>query len=182
MEIVQDLRLSLGSKCGIARTRAAIILSVARTKRCTTSAEHLDLSSQYVREVVHAFVEVGLASIPKRYRGGRLRFFGEEVQQKVVELTLCRPREIGLAWSQWSLPKLVEALIHRGIVSSISTESVRRILRQSHQLPANQDVEGVQRSGVQEKWQRVKALYNKKPPQGTAVVCVDEFGPIELRP
>lgn len=50
------------SKCGIARTRAVIILSVARTKRCTTTAEHLGLSPQYVRKVVHTFGEVGLAS------------------------------------------------------------------------------------------------------------------------
>lgn len=171
------------AKDGIARLRASILLSVARTQRCTTTAMHLGLSAQYVRRVVHAFRKKGLASIPQRYRGGRPRVFGEHVQQTVTELTLCKPREIGLAWSQWSLPKLVEVLIQRGVVASISTETVRRILRANRiSYQRTKTWKESKDPAFQEKWQRVKTLYREKPPEHTAVVCVDEFGPIELRP
>lgn len=70
------------AKCGIARVRAIIILSVSRRVPCPTTAERLGLSPQYVRRVVHAFLEKGLESISRRYRGGRPQVISEEVSTR----------------------------------------------------------------------------------------------------
>ena len=48
-------------------------------------------------------------------------------------------------------------------------------------LPANQNVEAVERSALRAKKGRILDLYSAAPPEGV-VVCFDELGPLELRP
>src|SRR5262249_27229854 len=48
-------------------------------------------------------------------------------------------------------------------------------------VPTHQDLEGEQRPGVRAEKKRITKLYAKAPPN-SKVICVDEFGPVEVRP
>ena len=171
------------AKCGIARMRATMILSASRRVPCPAIARQLGFTPQYVRQVIRAFGESGLSSVSAQYRGGCKPKFSDSVRRQIIDLTLCRPQEIGFPWSQWSLSKLVEGIIKRGIVDQISCETVRRILKaNSIRFQRTKTWKESKDPEFQQKWQRVKALYRQNPPIDTAVLCIDEFGPIELRP
>ena len=90
------------------------------------STYHFDI--QHVRLIVRLFNEGGVEAIKAKKIPGRPPEFAPEQQSALVELALVPPRIMGLPFTQWSLAKLQEEAIRRGIVSSISIETVRTVL------------------------------------------------------
>jgi hypothetical protein len=85
-------------------------------------------------------------------------------------------------FATWSLAKLREHLLDRGTVAAISRETLRRILRAGGVLwqttttwKASTDPDFLT------KMQRILDLYDHPPDDGR-VICVDEFGPLNLMP
>lgn len=85
-------------------------------------------------------------------------------------------------FTTWSLAKLAEHLVDRHVVPRISRETLRRILREgkvSRQTTttwkASTDPDFIARM------HQVLALYDAPPADGR-VICVDEFGPLNLQP
>jgi transposase len=93
------------------------------------------------------------------------------------------PAEAGLTgFSTWSRHKLREHLLREGIVAAISRETLRRILREggiswqtTTTWKASPDPD------FMPKMRRILKLYDHPPADGR-VVCVDEFGPLNLLP
>jgi hypothetical protein len=91
------------------------------------------------------------------------------------------PQQLGRPFTTWSLSKLVEHLgTHHRIV--ISTETVRVILRDAGiRWQATKTWKGSRDPDFTPKMARILDLYDNPPADGR-VICVDEFGPLNLMP
>ena len=113
---------------------------------------------------------------------GRPKTITEQARRQIRLIARCRPRDLGLAFSAWSLSKLAEYLVTTGVVASISRESTRQILRAggiswqaTKTWKASADPDFISRM------RRVLDLYDHPPADGR-VICADEFGPLNLQP
>ena len=91
------------------------------------------------------------------------------------------PHRLGRPFTTWSLSKLVDYLAeHKHI--KISTESVRKILRDAGvSWQATKTWKGSRNPDFTSKMARILDLYDHPPPDAR-VICVDEFGPLNLQP
>jgi hypothetical protein len=81
-----------------------------------------------------------------------------------------------------SLSKLRDYLIDTGRVTTISIETVRRILHERGVTwQTSKTWEASNDPDFTAKMRRILDLYDH-PPAGGRVVCVDEFGPLNLQP
>jgi transposase len=146
-----------------------------------TCTRLLDCSQEYVRTVIHAFNESGFAALDPKWSGGRPRTISEQVRRQICLLARCCPRDLGLAFSTWSLTKLAQHLAAAtGVV--VSRESIRQILHDAgiswlatKTWKASTDPQFIT------KMRRVLDLYDHPPGDGR-VICADEFGPLNLQP
>jgi hypothetical protein len=113
---------------------------------------------------------------------GRPKTIGERARREIGLLARCRPRDLGLPFSAWSLSKLADYVVAAGVVTTVSRESIRQILRAARiswqaakTWKASPDLDFIT------KMHRVLDLYDHPPADGR-VVCADEFGPRNLQP
>ncbi|MCH6172495.1 IS630 family transposase, partial [Pseudonocardia alaniniphila] len=161
--------------------RAGIVLASVQGRSAADAAAMFAATPQYAREVIHAFNELGFAALDPKWSGGRPRRFGPAVREIVCRVAKTSPQQLGRAFTTWSLSKLVEHLgEHHRIV--ISTETVRAILRDAGiSWQATKTWKGSRDPDFAAKMARILELYDNPPPDGR-VVCVDEFGPLNLQP
>ncbi len=162
--------------------RAIVVLMSAQGQGVPDIAHLLDCSQEYVRGVIHAFNDIGFKALDPKWSGGRPKTITEQARRQIRLIARCRPRDLGLAFSAWSLSKLAEYLVTTGVVASISRESTRQILRAggiswqaTKTWKASADPDFISRM------RRVLDLYDHPPADGR-VICADEFGPLNLQP
>jgi transposase len=143
-------------------------------------------TAQYAREVIQAFNEQGFAALDPKWSGGRPRKFGSVAREIVCRVAKTAPQQLGLPFTTWSLTKLVEhlAVAHRIVAS---TETVRQILRKaSISWQATRTWKASRDPEFAVKMARILDLYDQAAagqiPDGGRVLCVDEFGPLNLQP
>jgi len=108
--------------------RALVVLTSAQGASVGEIAVSRLLSREYVRRIVHRFNTEGLASLKPGYdRGGRPREIAPEVRSLIAEYGTMPPRIVGCPFNRWSLRKLRQFLIRRGVVKTIGLETLRRI-------------------------------------------------------
>jgi hypothetical protein len=98
-----------------------------------------------------------------------------------AEIALGSPKAL-IGMNCWSLPKLREYLIEQKIVGNISISWLREIL--IHRKVRWRHTKTWKESTDPQFWPKYRAirrLYKHPPPQGR-VICVDEFGPLNLQP
>jgi hypothetical protein len=105
------------------------------------------------------------------------------VREHICLIATTVPAEWGITGhSTWSLRTLAEHLINYGVVTAISREHLRRILRAGG---VSRQTTTTWKSSTDPhfiaKMQRVLDLYDHPPANGR-VICVDEFGPPNLMP
>ena len=86
-------------------------------------------SPDRVREMIHRFNEMGMASLDPQWAGGRPRRITTVDEEFIVAAATTRPEVLGLAFTRWSLRKLVAYLAdndERPVV--VSRERLRQIL------------------------------------------------------
>ena len=86
-------------------------------------------SADRVRDVIHNFNADGFDSLRPRYAGGRPPKFDAEDRASIKQIALARPTDHGLPFSTWSLSKLADYLVTKGVVDDISHEGLRKLLR-----------------------------------------------------
>jgi transposase len=147
-------------------------------------------SPDRVRAVLHNFNDDGFDSLAPKYSGGRPPTFTLPERREIKKIALSRPVDHDLPFSTWSLTKLAEFLVAEGVVDDISHEGLRLILREegvsfqvikTYKQSTDPDFEA--------KKDRVLELYEiadgkREPKKGdpTVVICMDEFGPLNLLP
>ena len=161
--------------------RAGIVLASVQGRSAAEAAAMFAATPQYAREVIHAFNEQGFAALDPKWSGGRPRRFGPAVREIVCRVAKTPPQKLGSPFTTWSLSKLVEHLgEHHRIV--ISIETVRAILRDAEiSWQATKTWKGSRDPDFTAKMARVLDLYDN-PPADWRVICVDEFGPLNLQP
>ncbi|MFF0088009.1 helix-turn-helix domain-containing protein [Streptomyces canus] len=132
---------------------------------------------------MHAFNERGFDALNPKGNGGCSKTISDEVRERIFLIARTSPADWKItAFSTWSLSKFAEHLIKQKVTAAISRENLRRILRDGKvswktttTWEASTDPEFIA------KMHRVPALYDT-PPADARVICVDEFGPLNLMP
>ena len=166
--------------------RAGIVLASMQGRTAAEAAAMFAATAQYAREVIQAFNEQGFAALDPKWSGGRPRKFGSVAREIVCRVAKTAPQQLGLPFTTWSLTKLVEhlAVAHRIVAS---TETVRQILRKaSISWQATRTWKASRDPEFAVKMARILDLYDQAAagqiPDGGRVICVDEFGPLNLQP
>ncbi len=142
------------------------------------------------RDVLHNFNADGFESLYPRYAGGRPPVFTLAERREIKKIAKSKPAEYGLPFSRWSLAKLADFLVAEGVVGDTSHEGLRGTAARGERLVSGrEDQEGVRRPGLAAKKARVDHMYAIADGEAAAgpgdpdvVLCVDEFGPLNLQP
>ncbi len=111
--------------------RCQVILASAQGMKVPEIAETYYLSGDHVRRLIRHFNKDSFTSLKPKKPGGKDPTFTEEQQADIIELALMPPNLLGLPFTQWSLHKLKDEAIRRKIVSTISHEKIREILKKA---------------------------------------------------
>jgi transposase len=187
-KLLQIIRRGTGSV--VRWRRAQIVLWSAQHMSVQQIAEIAFTSEDRVREVIHNFNADGFDSLVPKYAGGRPPTFTLPQRQQIKKFALSRPQDHGLPFSTWSLSKLAEFLVAEGVVDDISHEGLRVLLREEG--VSFQVIKTFKQSNdpdFEAKKNRILELYaiadgTVEPGEDdpTVIVCVDEFGPLNLQP
>ena len=179
-----------GSGSVVRWRRAQIVLWSAQRMSVPQIAEIAFTSEDRVREVIHNFNADGFDSLAPKYAGGRPPTFTLPQRQQIKKIALSRPTDHDLPFSTWSLSKLAEFLVAEGVVDDISHEGLRVLLREEG--VSFQVIKTFKQSNdpdFEAKKNRILELYaiadgTAEPGEDdpTVVICVDEFGPLNLQP
>jgi transposase len=186
--LLQIVRRSSGSV--VRWRRAQMVLLSAQGMDVAQIAKVAFTSPDRVREVLHNFNGDGFDSLTPKYSGGRPPTFTLPERREIKKIALSRPVDHDLPFSTWSLTKLAEFLVAEGVVDDISHEGLRVLLREEG--VSFQVIKTWKQSNdpdFEAKKNRVLELYDMadgkaKPKKGdpTVVICMDEFGPLNLLP
>ena len=183
----------------IVRRSSGSVVTWRRAQMVLLSAQGMDVaqianvaftSPDRVRAVIHNFNDDGFDSLVPKYAGGRPPTFTLPERREIKKIALSRPVDHGLPFSTWSLTKLAEFLVAEGVVDDISHEGLRLLLREEG--VSFQVIKTWKQSSDPDfeiKKNRVLELYDiadgkAKPKRGDprVVICMDEFGPLNLLP
>jgi transposase len=184
MEEGQKLqRITRTAKDPVKLRRAIVVLMSGQGQSVPDITSLMQISDDYVRDVIHAFNERGFDALDPKWSGGRPAVISQRVREHICLIARTSPAEWGITqFSTWSLAKLAEHLISCGVVASISREHLRRILgRGGVSWQTTTTWKSSNDPDFIAKMTQVLALYDD-PPRDGRVVCVDEFGPLNLMP
>ncbi|MCW2279014.1 helix-turn-helix domain-containing protein [Heliophilum fasciatum] len=122
------LHLTRRGSTSFAMRRALILLASAQKMKVPEIARSYQCGEDHVRDVLHQFNKIGWDSLKPNYGGGRKPTFTEEQRSMIIQLAQMPPRAAGMPFTQWSLSKLANAAVQKGIVKTITAETVRVIL------------------------------------------------------
>lgn len=109
--------------------RVSIVLLSAQHRGVQEISMMVGLHPINVRKWIHRFNSMGLDGLYPRRSPGRPRLFSDRQRQEIVRLARTSPTALGLNFAHWSLQRLRQEVIRRGIVSEISAEAIRQELR-----------------------------------------------------
>jgi transposase len=179
-----------GSGSVVRWRRAQIVLWSAQRMEVPAIAKIAFTSEDRVREVIHNFNADGFDSLAPKYAGGRPPKFTLPQRREIKKIALSRPTDHGLPFSTWSLSKLAEFLVAEGVVDDISHEGLRVLLREEGvSFQVIKTFKASNDPDFEAKKNRILELYAiadgtaaPGPDDPTVVICMDEFGPLNLQP
>jgi transposase len=186
--LLRIVRRSSGSV--VTWRRAQMVLLSAQGMDVAQIAQVAFTSPDRVRAVLHNFNDDGFDSLVPKYAGGRPPTFTLPERREIKKMALSRPVDHGLPFSTWSLTKLAEFLVAEGVVDDISHEGLRLLLREegvSFQViktwkqSSDPDFE-TKKNRVLELYEIADGKAKPKRRDPTVVICMDEFGPLNLLP
>jgi transposase len=121
-------RISRQSKVFALRQRAQIILASDSMVAAPEIARVLQTDENQVRRVIAEFNADGMDSLRPPTGGGHPRRIDDATQQRIREIALARPGDLGEPGTRWSLSRLRRYLIRHRVVRQISKEHLRRLL------------------------------------------------------
>jgi transposase len=181
-EAAHLLGLSRRGKNAVVRHRATLLFASFQGQSVSQIALLFQASATHVAALVHAFNEQGFPALDPHWGGGRPRRIDLDERTEIVKVALARPADRGEPFTRWSLTKLRGHLVRSRVVPTISRSQLWRILHEAgirfthHKTwKASPDPE------FETKKNRILDLY-AHPPAGARVLCLDEFGPLNLQP
>ena len=175
-------RLTRRSNDPVRLRRATIVMASAQGRSVPDIAGLFATTEGYVRRVVHEFNEPGFAALDPKWSSGPPVRIDAATREEICRIARCQPGDLGLPFTVWSLSKLVDYLVAHQVVDRISTETVRKILKRNHiTWQATKTWKASKDPQFRAKKNAILYLYDHPPADGR-VVCVDEFGPLNLMP
>jgi transposase len=179
-----------GSGSVVTWRRAQIVLLAAQAMAAARIAEVVFSDADTVRDVIHNFNRDGFDSLYPRYRGGRPRSFTLPERQAIKKIALSVPTNVGQPFATWSLAKLADYLVAEEVVTDISHEGLRQLLREegvSFQAlrtwkRSNDPAYDAKKNRILELYAIADRQAEPGPDDPTVVFCLDEFGPLNLQP
>jgi transposase len=153
-------------------------------------AEVTFTSTDRVRDVIHNFNADGFDSLYPKYSGGRPKTFTLAERREIKKIAKSTPVEHGLPFSTWSLAKLADFLVAEGVVDDISHEGLRILLREQgvsfqriKTWKTSRDPDyAAKKARVEHLYAIADAEVIPEPGEPEVVLCMDEFGPLNLQP
>jgi transposase len=121
-------RISRQSKVFALRQRAQIILASDSKVAAAQIARVLQTEENQVRRVIAEFNADGMDSLRPPTGGGHPRRIDDATKERIREIALARPGDLGEPGTRWSLTTLRRYLIRHRVVRSVSKEHLRRLL------------------------------------------------------
>ena len=163
--------------------RAKIVLAIAAGQRRCSLASELGCDEATVWRTCERYRQSGLEGLladHRRGHSGRLPQITPLQQAQVVELACLEPIAKGLHITHWSSKDLARQAVADGIVPSIGSATVRRILRDVDLQPHRTRYWKTARLDARFKERAEQVLWcygnaTRLAKQGVWVVCVDEI-------
>ncbi len=176
-------RISRTAKDPVKLRRAIVVLMSAQGQSVKDITTLMQVGEDHVRDVIHAFNERGFDALDPKWSGGRPKTISDQVREHICLIARTSPADWKItAFSTWSLSKLADHLIKQKVTAAISRETLRRILREGKvSWKTTTTWKGSTDPEFLAKMHRILALYDTPPADGR-VICVDEFGPLNLMP
>lgn len=180
------LKMTRTAKDRVRLRRATIVLASAQGRPAPAIASLMQVSQRYVREVITAFNQQGFAALDPKWSGGRPSKTDPQTRERICQIARCCPRDLKLPFSVWSLTKLAD---HLAVTKTavLSRETLRTVLRAGGvSWQATKTWKASNDPEFTAKKDRILVLYDQQAagtlPDGDRVICVDEFGPLNLQP
>ena len=161
--------------------RALVVLASAGGNTAPAIARLAATSQDRVREMIHRFNELGMASLDPQWAGGRPRRITTDDEEFIVETATARPETLGLPFTRWSLRKLA-AYLRDGAERPVrvSAERLRQILH-AHDITFQRTRTWKESNDPDRgaKLARIEEVIERYPQRCFAF---DEFGPLQIRP
>jgi transposase len=161
--------------------RAMVVLASAGGNRVEVIANLVQTSPDRVREMIHRFNEMGMASLDPRWAGGRPRRITTEDETFIVQTAKERPEKLGLPFTHWSLRKLRQYLADLSIRPiRIGKERLRQLLDRNE--VTFQRTKTWKESNDPEKDHKLDRIEEVLRCYPNRTFAFDEFGPLALHP
>src|SRR6266852_1100027 len=108
------------------RRRCELIWLLAGGASLAEASEWAGLHYTNAHLWVKRFLESGIAGLSDRPKSGRPRLYGKEIDTEVIKAAAARPKDLGLQFTTWSLPKLQEYLSQQPSLKGITRSTIRR--------------------------------------------------------
>ena len=111
--------------------RAELVLFSSQGYRVPEIGTLMHSHPANLRKWIHRFNRGGCDGLRTVHSGGPHVRISSQQRSAIVNLASVRPREIGLNFTRWTLHRLAQQAVKKGIVDRISHEYVRQILMQA---------------------------------------------------
>jgi transposase len=106
-----------------------VVLASAGGNTVPAIARLVQADEDTIRQVIHRFNEMGMASLDPRWAGGRPRQISPDDEQFIVTTANTRPEALGRPFTRWSVRKLADHLTTQAARPiSIGRERLRQLL------------------------------------------------------
>ncbi len=161
--------------------RAMVVLASAGGNTVEVIARLVQTSPDRVREMIHRFNDMGMASLDPQWAGGRPRRITTEDEDFIVTTATTRPEKLGRPFTHWSLRKLRQYLGDNPTRRvRIGKERLRQIL-DDHEVSFQRTKTWKESNDANKeaKLDRIEEVVERFPDR---VFAFDEFGPLALHP
>jgi transposase len=108
--------------------RSELIWLLAGGASLTEACEWVGLHYTNGHLWMKRFLQSGMAGLASRPRPGRPRRYGEGVTTQIIKVAAARPKDLGLRFTTWSLPKLQAHLRQQPGLGGLTLSTIRRRL------------------------------------------------------
>lgn len=161
--------------------RALIIMASASGTPVPAIARLVAAHEDTVRDVIHAFNEIGLRALDPSWAGGRPRRISPDDEAFIVATATARPKKLGRPFTHWSIRKLADYLAtspDRRVY--LGRERLRQLLRRNDvTFQRTRTWKESRDPNKDAKLDRIEEVTSTFPDRCFAF---DQFGPLSIRP
>ncbi|WP_346015939.1 helix-turn-helix domain-containing protein [Couchioplanes caeruleus] len=158
-----------------------VVLASAGGNTVPAIARLVQADEDTIRQVIHRFNEMGMASLDPRWAGGRPRLISPDDEQFIVTTANTRPESLGRPFTRWSVRKLADYLTTLAARPIAIGRERLRLLLIKHGISFQRTKTWKESTDPDRdaKLARIEHVTSHFPQR---VFAFDEFGPLAIRP